>query len=91
VAQKVCIFLPVGYYVGMAKMGRPKKPKAERAEKFIRVRVSADDERTIDLAAKANGLDRSKWARAVLLFAARTTKLTEDVGIEPHRRVNAES
>jgi uncharacterized protein (DUF1778 family) len=85
------LFDKPGYPYAMAKMGRPRKPRSERVEKFIRVRVSADDERSITLAAKANGLDRSKWARATLIAASRESKITEDVGIEPHRRVNAES
>jgi hypothetical protein len=71
------------YSSGMAKMGRPKKPRAERVEKFIRVRVSADDERIIDRAAKESRLDRSKWARAALLAAARVIRVTEGEGIEP--------
>ena len=71
------------YPNGMAKMGRPKKPRRERAEKFIRVRVSADEERAIDHAAKAAGLDRSKWARKVLLSVAHVTKMPEGEGIEP--------
>ena len=59
--------------------------------KFIRVRVSADDAKVIASAAKAEGVSRSEWARKGLLSLAKGIKVTEDVGIEPHRRVNAES
>ena len=75
----------------MRTVGRPKKLKAERRGILIPIRVTADELRVIDRAAKAAGLDRSKWARKGLLSLARGVKITEDVGIEPHRRANAES
>jgi len=53
----------------MAKMGRPTKAKGEQKTFVISIRLSADDKKAIDAAAKAAGKKRSAWARKALLSA----------------------
>jgi len=52
------------------KMGRPSKAKSDRRDKLIPLRVTADELKAIDAAAKAAGKKRSAWARKALLTAA---------------------
>jgi hypothetical protein len=75
----------------MTKMGRPKKKKADRREGIIHFRVSADESKVMEAAAGAAGQSLSNWARSILLSAAGHGKVSEGVGIEPHRRVSGES
>jgi len=51
-------------------MGRPTKAKGEQKDSLITIRLSADDRRAIDAAAKAAGKKRSDWARNTLTTAA---------------------
>lgn len=67
----------------MTKRGRPQIKKAQRKGFLIPIRVNADENKAIDAAADAAGVDRSKWARAALLAAARGAKISEGEGIEP--------
>jgi hypothetical protein len=50
--------------------GRPKKDMGERRKLTKRLRVTDDEQRTFDAAAKARGLEFSGWARMILLEAA---------------------
>jgi uncharacterized protein (DUF1778 family) len=80
----------------MAKMGRPKKTKAERKGELMPFRVSADERKAIDAAAERAGMGRSDWIRKVLIDAANCNTIsadskTEGAGVEPHRGVGRES
>jgi len=76
----------------MAKMGRPKKLKADRMGEVIPIRVSADERKAIDAAADAGGVSRSGWIRAALQAALAQNRMeSEGVGVEPHRRDSAAS
>jgi hypothetical protein len=83
-----CIKSGMGYICGMAKMGRPKKKVADKRKDLIHFRVTADESKAIQAAAIAAGVSVSDLARKATLGAA---KIPEGVGIEPHRRVTAES
>ena len=48
------------------KAGRPKLPKGEAKAKFLRVRVTADELREFEKAAKAGGKSISEWSRGIL-------------------------
>ena len=48
---------------------RPKKPKTERKEETLRIRVTADQKRAVVRAATAAGLDVSTWLRILALRA----------------------
>jgi uncharacterized protein (DUF1778 family) len=50
-------------------MGRPKKPSAERKVVLITLRLTADEVKSIDAAAKRNGEKRSAWIRKALTAA----------------------
>jgi hypothetical protein len=52
-------------------MARPKKPVGEARGKFLRIRLTDDERRTLDEGAKANDLETSTWARVALLALAR--------------------
>ena len=68
----------------MMKMGRPKKPKADRMGELIPIRVSTDERKAIDAAAGAQGVLRSKWIRDALQAALAQNRIgTEGVGLEP--------
>ena len=83
----ICIFWQWWYYLGMTKAGRPTIPKSRQKRIVIPIRVSADELRTIDHAARSAKLDRSKWARNILLSATRVNNITEGEGIEPTARM----
>lgn len=51
-------------------MGRPKKPDAERMEKPLRIRLTAEQRKTLDNAAENAGQETSTWAREQLLKIA---------------------
>lgn len=51
-------------------MGRPKKPDAERMEKPLRIRLTAEQRKALDRAAKNAGQETSTWAREQLLKIA---------------------
>jgi len=49
------------------KVGRPKLPKGSTKAAMLRIRVTADELRTIESAAKASGQTRSEFIRGKLL------------------------
>jgi hypothetical protein len=49
---------------------RPKKPRSERKEETLRIRVTADQKRAVVETASAAGLDVSTWLRILALRAA---------------------
>lgn len=51
------------------KPGRPKLPKGESKGKFLRVRVTPDEIRAFEKAAKADGASVSEWSRRILRTA----------------------
>ena len=53
------------------KAGRPKKSDSERRDTDVRIRMTPNERKVIEAAAKALGFETSTWARAVLLRAAR--------------------
>jgi hypothetical protein len=57
-----------GYNVGMV---RPKKAKADRRQKFLRIRLTEAERKALDAAAETRTLDTSTWARAELLQIAK--------------------
>jgi len=70
---------------GMAKMGRPKVPRAKRFAVALSVRLKPAEKREVAAAAKAAGESMSDWAREQLLAAARSpvVEVADAVGIEP--------
>jgi hypothetical protein len=48
------------------KPGRPKMPKGESKGKFLRVRVTPDELRAFEKAAKAGSKSVSEWSRGIL-------------------------
>ena len=51
--------------------GRPKKPRGETRENVLRVRLTTDERKLLDHAAKEQGLDTSAWARSELIVLAK--------------------
>jgi uncharacterized protein (DUF1778 family) len=51
-------------------MGRPPLAKKERKATHLSVRLTADEHRGLERAAKAAGLALSDWARSVILAAS---------------------
>ena len=51
-------------------MGRPKMPKGTANNVLIAVRVSIDDNKTIQAAIKASKVKKPEWLRNALLSAA---------------------
>ena len=49
------------------KAGRPRLPKGSAKGEMLRIRVTADELRTIEMAAKANRQTRSQFIRGKLL------------------------
>ena len=54
-------------------MVKRRKPKAQRKEDSIRIRVTQEQKRTLTAAAERAGLDVSSWLRTVGLREAGTT------------------
>lgn len=52
-------------------MGRPKKRPAERRESGFFIPMTLTEHRAVTEAAKATGEDRARWARGILLAAAK--------------------
>ena len=52
--------------------GRPKKPSGETKENVLRVRLTTEERKTLDNAAKAKSLETSTWARSELMLLAKT-------------------
>lgn len=55
----------------MTTQVRRRKPKAQRKEDLVRVRVTAEQKRALTVAADRAGLDVSSWLRAVGLAEAK--------------------
>jgi uncharacterized protein (DUF1778 family) len=53
------------------KPGRPKLPKGDAKGEMLRIRVTAEELRTIEAAAKANRQTRSEFIRGRLLATQR--------------------
>ena len=66
-----------GYCGNISPMKR-RKPRAERKEESIRIRVSADQKRALTEAATRVGLDVSSWLRSLGL--AQATAGTPEAG-----------
>jgi uncharacterized protein (DUF1778 family) len=65
--------LTCGHNVATLLPMKRRKPKAERKDEVIRLRVSPDQKRTMMQAAQAAGLELSAWLRSLgLREAART-------------------
>jgi uncharacterized protein (DUF1778 family) len=58
-----------GYNGHMA--GRPKKPDDEARDNVLRIRLTTEERKTLDEAAKSRGLESSTWARMELLRLAK--------------------
>ena len=58
-----------GYNGNMA--GRPKKPDDEARGNVLRIRLTTEERKTLDEAAKSRGLESSTWARMELLTLAK--------------------
>ena len=48
------------------KPGRPKLPRGESKGKFLRVRVTSEELRAFEKAAKQGGKSVSEWSRGIL-------------------------
>jgi len=53
------------------KRGRPKLAKGQAKAEFINLRFSPDEAKQIDAAAERAKQKRAKWARGILLSAAK--------------------
>lgn len=51
--------------------GRHPKPEGESKSYMLRIRMTEDDRRLIEAAAKAKSLETSTWARSELVLLAR--------------------
>jgi uncharacterized protein (DUF1778 family) len=51
--------------------GRPKKPPGEARDSILQVRLTADERKLLDDAARAKALDTSAWVRMEALALAR--------------------
>lgn len=52
-------------------MARPPKPEGEARENVLRIRLTEEERRVLDEAAKSKTLETSTWARSELLALAR--------------------
>jgi uncharacterized protein (DUF1778 family) len=69
--------------------GRRKKPEDEAKTYMLRIRMTADDRRLLEEAAKSKSLETSTWARSELVALARKLLLKKaekggkgDIGAE---------
>lgn len=51
--------------------GRPKKPDADAKTYMLRIRMTEEDRKLLDEAAKLRSLETSTWARSELVSLAR--------------------
>jgi hypothetical protein len=51
--------------------GRPKKPEDEARGNVLRIRLTKEERKTLDEAARSRGLESSTWARMELLTLAK--------------------
>lgn len=54
----------------MSKIGRPKLPKATRKARVLSVRLTIDERRAVEAAAKRDGTALPEWTRRAILAAA---------------------
>lgn len=54
-----------------AATGRPKKPPGEARDAILQVRLTAEERKLLDDAARAKSLDTSAWVRSESLALAR--------------------
>lgn len=54
----------------MAKIGRPKVPKAEKKGQTLTVRLTDAERKAVDAAAKREGVPVSEWGRLAIVAAA---------------------
>jgi uncharacterized protein (DUF1778 family) len=52
-------------------MGRDKKPKAEKKTFMLRIRMTEEERKLLEEAAKLKSLETSTWARSELVALAR--------------------
>jgi uncharacterized protein (DUF1778 family) len=64
--------------------GRPKKPESEVLTYMLRIRMSQEDRRLLEAAAKIKSLQLSSWARSELVALARAI-LLESAGKKAKR------
>ena len=57
------------------KLGRPKKPSADRLQETIHIRLTRDDYRAVQAAAKLSGVSESEFARKALILATQKPTL----------------
>ena len=57
-------------------MARPTKADAERKTSVLRIRLTEEDRRLLDVAATSSGLDTSAWSRNILLRNAKRKATT---------------
>ena len=57
-------------------MGRPRKADVERKTSVLRIRMTSEDRRLLDVAARSSGLSTSSWARNTLLRSAKRKATT---------------
>ncbi len=55
-------------------MARPRKPKKETRENILRVRLTDDERKLLDEAARKRSLETSTWARSELVALARALR-----------------
>lgn len=51
-------------------MGRSKKPESEKRKNVLRIRLTNNERRKLDVTAEARGKETSTWARDELLSLA---------------------
>lgn len=50
------------------KVGRPKKPPGEALTETVRIRLKPEERRSVELKARAKGMNLSTWARWKLIY-----------------------
>lgn len=56
------------------KMGRPPKPRGEAKAEVLTLRLTKDERKATEAAAKRAGVPVSEWARRVIISAASTSE-----------------
>lgn len=52
------------------KLGRPPKPKGEAKAEVLTLRLTKDERKAVEIAAKRAGLPVSEWARRAIVAAS---------------------
>ena len=58
--------------------GRPRKPKGLARDNVLRVRLTEDERKELDEAAKSDSLETSTWARHELLSLAKKMRKQQE-------------